>query len=41
VKKEGNADEHGPINTNAYIVVKSYKGNHRSEGYPLSNPPLT
>ena len=41
VKREGNADEHGPMNTNAYIVVKSYKGNHRSEGFPLCKPSIT
>jgi hypothetical protein len=24
------------MNTHAYIVVRYYKGGHRSEGYPLS-----
>jgi len=29
LKKDGNADEVGPMNTHAYIVVKEYKGNSR------------
>ena len=40
LKKDGNAEESGPMNTNAYIVVRYYKGNNRVEGYPLCNPYL-
>lgn len=37
LKKDGNADEAGPMNTNAYIIVKEYKLNSRNDGFPLSN----
>jgi|JI6StandDraft_1071083.scaffolds.fasta_scaffold1820725_1 hypothetical protein len=37
LKKDGNADEAGPMNTNAYIIVKEYKMNNRCDGYGLSN----
>jgi len=36
IKKDGNADEAGPLNTNAYIIVKEYKLNNRTDGFPLS-----
>lgn len=29
-------EEPGNINTNAYVVVRYYKGNHRMSGYPVS-----
>jgi len=35
-KKDGNPDENGPMNTNAYVIIKDYKINHRYDGYPLS-----
>lgn len=36
LKKDGNADEAGPMNTNAYFIVKDYKNHSRTDGYNLS-----
>ena len=35
LKKDGNADESGPMNTNAYFIVKDYKNSNRVEGYNI------
>ena len=31
------SEENGNMNTNAYIVVRYYKGNHKMTGFPISN----
>jgi hypothetical protein len=35
LKKDANSDEAGPMNVNAYIIVRDYKMGNRGDGFPL------
>jgi hypothetical protein len=37
IQKKDNSDEPGPINTNSYLVVKYFKSNKKTIGFPMSN----